>query len=174
MTLRKIHLSTALFLLVFLLAYSIGAVEFAHRKWVSHPSWTTGETRKLPPGITDARVIAREWRGELASVENSPGYLKFRVTSSLGRSHEVTYSIATGDTEVKTTTISFLTTLAWIHISHGIWAYVAILFALGLLTLGATGVYLWFRNRNERWIGGAVLLLGAGIPLALLISMRLD
>ena len=121
MNLRKIHLSTALFLLVFLLAYSISAVDFAHRKRLPHPSWTAESTRKLAPGITDARVLAREWRGQLVAVENDPGYLKFRVTTSLGRSHDVTYSIATGDAKILTSTIGLFTTLAWIHISQGIW-----------------------------------------------------
>jgi hypothetical protein len=84
-TLRSIHLSTALFSMAFLLAYAIGAVEFAHRKWLPRSVSSTEETRKLASGVTDARILAREWRGELESVENSPGVLKFRVTTSLGR-----------------------------------------------------------------------------------------
>jgi hypothetical protein len=170
--LRALHLSTALFSAVFLLAYAIGAVEFAHRKWFDHPEQSTEETRRLAPGITDARILAREWRGELESIEKSPGVLKFRVVASLGTTHAVTYSIATGDTTIKTTTISFLTTLAWIHRSHGIWAFVAAFVSLGLLTLGATGIYLWFRNRSERWIGAILMVFGAGITLGLIISMR--
>jgi hypothetical protein len=173
MKLRNIHLSTALFLLLFLLAYAISAVDFAHRKWLPHPSWTHEETRKMPSGITDARVLASEWRGELMSVETPPGSLKFRVTTSLGRSHDVTYSIATGDAKILTSTVGPFTTLAWIHIAQGIWAYVVGFFSLGLLTLGATGLYLWFKNRKERWIGITLLLIGAGVPLALMISMRL-
>jgi hypothetical protein len=172
--LRKIHLSTSLFLLLFLLAYAISAVDFAHRKWLPHPHRISEETRKLSPGITDARVLAREWRGELAKVENSPGYLKFRVTTSLGRSREIAYSIATGDTKIQTSNVGLFTTLAWLHTSQGIWAFVAILFSAGLLTLGVTGIYMWFKNRNERWIGAALLVIGAGIPLGLIISMRLD
>ena len=123
--LRGLHLATALFSLVFLLAYGVSAVEFAHRKWFAHPEQSTLETRKLASGITDARVLAREWRGELESIQNSPGELKFRVTTSLGRAYEVNYSILTGETTVKITTISFLTTLAWMHHSRGIWAFVA-------------------------------------------------
>ncbi len=170
--LRGLHLATALFSLVFLLAYGISAVELAHRKWFTHPEQSTVQTRKLAPGITDARVLASEWRGELESIENSPGVLKFRVTTSLGTKHEVAYSIATGETTVKTTTISFLTTLAWIHVSHGIWAFAAALVSLALLTLGATGIYLWFHNHNERWIGGALMAAEVVITAALIISMR--
>jgi hypothetical protein len=171
--LRTVHLSIALFMLLFLLAFAISAVDFAHRKWLPHPHWISVESLKLEPGITDARVLARQWRGELAEVGNSPGYLKFRVTTSLGHSRDISYSIATGDTQVQASTIGLFTTLAWIHIARGVWAYVAILFSLGLLTLGVTGIYLWFKNHSERWIGGALLLAGAGIAVGLIVSMRL-
>jgi hypothetical protein len=171
--LRKIHLATALFFLPILGAYAISAVDFAHRKWLPHPHWISVENLNLEPGITDARVLARQWRGELAEVENPPGQLKIRVTTSLGRSRDITYSIATGDTQVQTSTIGLFTTLAWIHVARGAWAYVAILFSLGLLTLGATGIYLWFKNHNERWIGGFLLFAGAGIAVSLIVSMRL-
>src|ERR1035438_8328905 len=136
--LRGLHLATALFTLVFLLAYGISAVEYAHRKWFTHPEQSTEETRRLAPGITDARVLAREWRGELESIENPTGVLKFRVTTPLGTKHEVNYSIVTGETTVKTTTISFLTTLAWMHHSRRVWAFAAALVSLALLTLGGT------------------------------------
>jgi len=171
--LRSLHLSTSLFLVVFLLAFAISAVDFAHRKWLPHPHWITRETRQMPAGITDARILAREWRGDLASVENSPGTLKFRVTTDLGRSRDVTYSIATGETKIETSTVGIFTTLAWLHISQGTWAFITPVVSTGLLTLGLTGLYLWFKNRAERRIGIALLLLGAGIPLALMISMRL-
>ena len=87
----------------FLLVYAIGAVEFAHREWLPRSVRSTEAPRKLASGITDARSLARQWRGELESVESSPDVLKFRITSTLGRSFDVTYSIATGDTTVKTT-----------------------------------------------------------------------
>jgi hypothetical protein len=170
--LRGLHLATALFSLVFLLAYGISAVEFAHRKWFAHPEESTVGTRRLAPGITDARVLAREWRGELEAIENSTGALKFRVTTPLGRAYEVNYSIVTGETTVKATTISFLTTLAWMHHSRGVWAFAAALVSLALLILGATGIYLWFHNHKERWIGGALVAAEVVVTVGLIISMR--
>jgi hypothetical protein len=41
-----------------------------------------------------------------------------------------------------------------------------------LLTLGATGIYLWFHNHNERWIGGVLVAAEVVITAALIISMR--
>lgn len=170
--LRSLHLATAMFSVIFLLAYAISAVEFAHRKWFAHPERLQVEARRLTPGVTDARVLAREWRGELESIANSPGFLKFRVTTALGRSFEVTYSIVSGDATVKTTAVSFLTTSAWMHRSRGIWAWVAAIVSLGLLTLGGTGIYLWFQNHKERWIGGVLVVAEVGITVGLIVSMR--
>jgi hypothetical protein len=174
MSLRKIHLATSLFLLPFLLAFAISAVEFAHRTWVSHPVRVTEEHRVLSAGVTDARIVAREWRGELDAIETPAGSLKFRVVTPLGTTYDVDYSIATGDTTIKTATPSFLTMLAFLHISHGIWSYVTPAVSAGLLTLGLTGLYLWFKNRQERRVGVALLLIGVGIPMGLIISMRLS
>ena len=50
--LRAIHLSTALFSLIFLLAFAIGAVEFAHRKWGApgkHRRWGLASSRPESP-----------------------------------------------------------------------------------------------------------------------------
>jgi hypothetical protein len=170
--LRTIHLSTGLFSMAFLLAYAVGAVEFAHRQWLPLSEYSTQETGKMAPGVTDARVLARQWRGELESVETSPGFLKFRVMTSLGRSYDVTYSIATGETTVKTTTNSFLKTLAFIHASHGIWAFAAALVSLAMLTMGVTGLYLWFKDHSSRRVGGLLLVIGVTTALGLIISMR--
>jgi hypothetical protein len=170
---RKVHASISFFLLPFLLAFAISAVDFAHRKWFPHPHRTREETRKLPPGITDARILARQWRGELDEIETPPGQLKFRVMTPLGGSTDVSYTIATGDATIQTTTVSVLTTFAFLHISHGVWQYITPVFSAGLLGIGVTGLLLWFKNRRERRIGIALLVIGAGIPLALIISMRL-
>jgi hypothetical protein len=170
---RRIHLSISLILLLPLLAYAVSSVDFAHRKWLPHPHSTKEESRRLSPGITDARILARQWRGELADTENSPGVLKFRVMTPLGRTQEVRYSIATGDATIRTTTVGLFTTLAYIHVAHAVWAYASITFSTGLLSLGATGIYLWwFKNRGERGIGIVLLLIGVGVPLVLILSMR--
>jgi hypothetical protein len=58
------------------------------------------------------------------------------------------------------------------HVSRGSWAYAAVLVSLALLTLGTTGIYLWFRNHSERWIGGALVVVEVAIALGLIVSMR--
>jgi hypothetical protein len=105
-------------------------------------------------------------------VGNSPGFLKFQVMTGLGNSRNVTYAIASGNTRVITNN-SFLRTFAFIHASHGVWAVTAALVSLALLTLGVTGLYLWFRNRPSRVIGGALFLFGATTAIGLIVAMRL-
>ena len=43
----------------------------------------------------------------------------------------------------------------------------------GLLTLGATGFALWMQNHRQRRVGVALLLLGGGMAVTLIVSMRL-
>jgi hypothetical protein len=170
---RQIHLATAMFFAPFLLAFAISSVEFAHRTWVAHPHWTSVSTRRLAAGMTDARIVAREWRGELGPIQTGDGMLKFRVMTALGTSYQVAYTIATGEATVETTRISFLTSLAFLHHSYGIWTSVTPVFSVGLLVLGVTGLFLWFKNRTERVVGVVLVAIGVGVPLGLLVSMRI-
>lgn len=62
-------------------------------------------------------------------------------------------------------------TLAFIHVSHGIWALAAGLVSLALLTLGVTGLYLWFKNHSSRRVGAVLLLVGVTTALGLIVSM---
>ncbi len=171
--LRSLHLATALFSLIFLIAYAFSSIQFAHRTWFAHPDHSTIENRQMTPGITDARILAREWRGELGEIETGAGLLKFRVMTSLGNSHEVTYSIATGAATIVTNTVGLGTQMAFVHVAHGIWAVIAgMWFRSRLLIMGISGIYLWFKNHKERWIGAALLLAGAAFSIGLIISMR--
>lgn len=170
--LRAIHLSTALFSLLFLLAFTIGAVAFAHRNWVVGGEWSHVETIRMTPGIADARVLARAWRGELGSIETSPTWIKFNVTNALGKEFDVSYSRATGDTTVNITTKGFLRTMAFIHIAHGIWVSGSVLVSVALMILGISGLLLWFQNRSERRIGVVLVTAEVLFAAGLILSMR--
>ena len=97
-------------------------------------------------------------------------------------STEVDYSAATGEAKVTTSTAGFAGMLNRIHQTEGMWhdygllnAWAGILglVSLGLLAIGATGLYLWFRNHAERRIGCVLLAAGAGLAGALIVSMRM-
>lgn len=53
------------------------------------------------------------------------------------------------------------------------WGVLVAAMSLGLVVLGATGLYLGLAARRERAAGIAVLMVGLGFPLYLIISMRI-
>ena len=52
------------------------------------------------------------------------------------------------------------------------WVVLPGLVSLGLLTIGVTGLCLWFQKRTERMTGGAMLAFGAVMAGALIVWMR--
>jgi hypothetical protein len=59
------------------------------------------------------------------------------------------------------------------NITHW-WAAFVALTSLALLTLGASGVYMWFQLYKERLFGGIFLSIGLSVGLGLLIVTRLQ
>jgi len=180
--LRSIHLSTGMFCLAFLLMYAASAVQMAHRRWWPVQERVTVRSVRLPAGLTDARLASRELaiRGELTAVRTSHGALRFRIVRP-GSVNEVEYSVATGEAKVTTADSRLRGLLNRLHQVQGmwheypllnLWSGVLGLVSLGLLVLGATGLYLWFRNRSERWIGAALLGAGGGLTAILIAWMR--
>lgn len=180
--LRSLHLLTALFSLALLLMYAASGVQMAHRRWFPLRETVTRQSVALSPGLAGARAVAREipLAGEITSVFVTPYTLRYRI-ERLGTVCDVTYSVPTGAAEIRTTASGFAGTLNRIHRTRGLWheykpwnAWAAVLglVSLGLLTMGASGLYLWFRNHAERWIG-CVLLAGGGMVCALIVSMRM-
>jgi hypothetical protein len=176
-TIRSVHLCAGLFALVFLIVYAISAVQMTHGKWLRMESHTADQTIALAPGMTDAREAARDMArrygvsGELTGIRVSAGALAFRVLRP-GMVWQADYTSSTGATRLRTTDTGLLGALNRIHQMRGlwhewnaynVWAMVLALAGVAILTLGATGVYLWWRTNHDRRLGGAVL----GIVIAL-------
>ena len=180
--LRSIHLCTGLFCVAFLAMYGVSAVQMAHRPWWPIRQSVTTRSMQLPPGLTDARVAARELaiRGELTEVHAIPGALQFRVVRP-GIVNQIEYSAATGEAKIRIVNTGFTGLLNRIHHIEGMWHEYALLnvwsamlglVSIGLLVLGASGLYLWFRNHSERWIGVVLLAGGGGFAAMLIVWMR--
>jgi hypothetical protein len=180
--LRKVHLVTALFCLAFLLMYGVSAVQMAHRRWWPVRERVTEWSVQLPAGITDARVAAHALtiRGELTSIRTSPGAIRFRLVRP-GTVNRVEYSAGTGEAKVRATDAGFPGMLNRLHQVQGmwheypllnVWSAVLGMVSLGLLVLGGTGLYLWFQNHAERWIGAVLLGVGGGLAAVLIVWMR--
>jgi hypothetical protein len=180
--LRNLHLSTALFCLAFLSMYGVSAVQMAHRRWWPVRERVAEWSVQLPAGITDARVAARDLaiRGELTAIRTPPGALRFRLVRP-GTVNQVEYSVVTGEAKMRTTDAGFIGMLNRLHQAQGmwheypllnVWSAVLGMVSLGLLVLGGTGLYLWFRNHSERWIGVVLLGAGGGLAVVLIVWMR--
>lgn len=187
-TLRSIHLCAGLFALVFLAVYAISALQMTHGKWVHMEARTTERSITLPPGLDGARVAARELAqgfgisGELTAVRVTPGGVTFRVLHP-GLVWQADYTAATGATRLRITDTGILGTLNRIHqmrgvwhnwVAYNIWAALLALVGCAILTLGATGVYLWWKTNRDRRATGALFAAGVAITGILAAWMRLQ
>lgn len=186
-TIRTIHLLVASFSLPFLLMYALSAVQMSHTTWFTLRPAVTEQQLALSPGAGDAREIAREVvsrvpaaRGELTNVRQTPRGSAFRLVVP-GTVNDVDYDRATGAVKIKTSVAGFMGMLNRLHHAAGLhhetpalnaWGAAVAIVSLGLLLLGATGIYMWFTRRPERLIGCVLVALNLVVAAVLLFAMR--
>ncbi len=186
--LRDTHLLLGLFSFFFVLVYGVSSVK------LSHPTWFAGKpsVEKLTSPITEAggegpRTVARElmeqhgMRGELRIIRETAAGFRLRI-SRAEHNYDVDYNRETGEAAVKATTRAPGTTMVALHIAAGlwpewsgwnVWGAMAGFISLGLILLGLTGIYLWFKIHKERKIGLVLLALNLGYSLTLMVLMRM-
>src|SRR5712692_2041063 len=175
--LRSIHLCAGLFSLIFLVVYAISALQMTHGKWVHMEPAVTERMITLTPGMTDARAASRDLAarygiaGELTGIRASATGLAFRILHP-GMVWAAEYTPATGETKLRITDTGLLGAMNRIHQMRGmwhewdaynVWAAVLALVGVGILTLGATGLYLWWKTNRDRRVSGAVLAAGVAL-----------
>lgn len=184
--LRNTHLVLGLFSSAFLLMYGVSAVQMAHNSWFAPNSQVTTSDVALAPGISDARVVARELmdnhglRGEIQLVAAKPDGLSFRVVRP-GTTDEIRYDPATGATSIRETRPAFIGMLNRLHHAVGVdhdywpmalWGVFIGITSAALFVIGLTGVYLWFTLHQDR-IAGVVILAGSlAYTIPLLVMLR--
>lgn len=186
-TLRSVHLCAGLFALVFLVVYAISALQMTHGKWVHMEARTTERSVALPSGLGGARAAARHLgqglgiSGELTAVRVTPDGVSFRILRP-GMVWQADYTAATGLTRLRTTDTGILGALNRIHQMHGVWhnwaaynIWAALLALVGcaILTLGATGVYLWWKTNRDHRFTGALLAAAVAVTGILAAWMRI-
>ncbi len=156
---RTTHLCLGLFALFFLLMYGITGVQMSHDDWFDLEP-TVSESRLTVSG-DDARVVARQlmdrrdMSGELRRIRMTDEGFEIQIVRP-GTQYDVTYSRTAKVATVRTSKKGFLGTLNRLHHIGGLqhkygllnfWGMFVALVSLGLLLLGASGVYMWFKHR---------------------------
>ena len=162
--------------------YGFSSVQMSHNRWFNNRPAVT--EKEVPVHGANAREVATELmgqglRGELAQVNDTKQGANFRIVRP-GTVYEVAW--ANGVAKIRTNEANFMGMLNRIHHIGGlwhefsltnIWAFFVGVVSLGLLILGATGIYLWFKIHQERVIGSVLLVLGLGWGLTLLVLIRM-
>jgi hypothetical protein len=184
---RNTHLLLASFSLPFLIMYGVSAVQMSHATWFALKPAVAEHELALAPGLTDARTIAREimnrlpdTKGELSNVQAIDAGLTLRIVVP-GTVHEVGYDRASGTTRIKTSVAGVMGMLNRLHHWAGFWhepapmkawAVLVAVVSLGMLLLGASGIYMWFTRRPERRIGVALLAINVVVAVTVLTLLR--
>ena len=184
--LRNSHLFLGLFSCLFVLMYGVSSVQMSHNSWFRSQPDVSETEYALAPHAADARAVARELmdvhklRGEVVQVRATTGRLAFSITRP-GTVYQVEYAIPTGAAKVRQNRARFIGMLNRLHHVNGIrhdywlinvWGVFVAIVSLGLLALGATGIYLWFQIHEERVIGGILLAGGLGYGVTVLVLLR--
>jgi hypothetical protein len=121
------------------------------------------------------------FRGDLMNV-NAGDTTTFRINRP-GTHVNVEYLPATGEAKIDTRRYNFYETMVQLHVNHGFWhdyfpsnawAFLSVGASLGLILLGATGIYLWYRLGTDRTVGFALIAVGFIAPVAALIVTRVQ
>jgi len=182
--LRNTHLILGLLLFWVVLMYGASAVQMAHRVRIE-PVITEREITAAPgldPRALANDLMAREGMGgEMGNATSLSDGFRFPMTRAGGNS-VIAYNRTTGQVHIRETRTGVLGVLNRLHHFHGLhnqtgarnaWGWMVFFASLGLLVLGGTGVYMWFKLHKERLIGGIFLSLNLVVSVALLVALRM-
>ena len=186
---RNIHLGLGLIFVFMALIFAISSLVIIYRPWLGISPLISRSTIRLSLETgTSARAIAHalmtdhDMKGELRQIQEAGDSVSFRIVRP-GEAVEVKYARSRGEADVTVRRHGALETLVQLHTNHGLWhdyvpsnlwAAISLFASIGLLLLGATGIYLWFAHHSERVIGGVLLAFGLSYGLITLILTRLE
>ncbi len=186
---RNVHLWLGLIFVLMSMVFAVSSLVIIYRPWIeTSPAISESTVQLSSEAAASPRAAARELmadhglKGELMQIKEDGDAVSFRIVRP-GDVVEVEYARPSGEAKLKTTRQGVLETLVRLHTNHGLWheyapsqawAAISLLSSLGLLLLGASGIYLWFAHHSERVIGG--ILLGSGLVFSIvtLVLTRLE
>lgn len=185
--LRNTHLLLGLFFCAFVLMFGISSIRFSHRDWFPGKDVESKVSFIAPPGTAwEPRTLAqelmnsRELRGGLGNIRGTAEGFRFEI-ARMGTTHKIHYSRETRDVRIETKVQPLIAMMNVMHktfgMDHGygltnLWGFLMLLTTVALLLLGVTGIYLWFKLYNERFIGVLLLLAGLAYGGTLLVLIR--
>jgi len=186
---RNTHLVLALAVFFMALIFAVSSVVIIYRPFLpeSPPEEQTRTVTVPAAEASTPRALAlylmrtEGLRGELRQITDKGDAFGFTVVAP-GFRAEVNYSRASGEARVMERRMAFRETLVQLHTNHGLWhdfmpsnlwALVGLLASIGLILLGASGIYLWFKMYNERKIGWVMMAVGLAWGLGTLILTRM-
>jgi hypothetical protein len=185
--LRNTHLLLGLGASLFLLMYGLSALQLAHPSWfrpkptVSHERIALALRGSAPAQtVAQALIDGHGLRGDVAEARVTPAGCHFKIIRP-GEVDTVDYSSETGIANVERSVTDFLFFLNRFHQTGGVhhsyvwlnvWAVVTALASIVLILISLTGIYLWFKLREERVTGAFLLTVCLGFSLTLIALLR--
>jgi len=185
---RNLHLGLGLIFVLMALVFAVSSLVIIYRPWLKPaPHDSEASIQLSPEAATTPRAAARElmtkhgFKGDLREIREQ-GVVRFRIVRP-GEQAEVQYAPAIGEAKIKVRRHGAFDTMVQLHTNHGfwheyapsnVWAAISLFTSVGLLLLGATGIYLWFAHHSERLIGAILLGFGLVYGLVTLALTRLE
>lgn len=182
---RNTHLALGLAFFLMVVVFALSSLVFIYRPWFPKDRQETDQTVTLERGATPraaALTLMRDHglRGDLVNIKTNEGTVTFTIRRP-GTAVNVEYTPASGEARLQTRRFNFYETLVQLHVNHGfwhefmpanIWAFLSLGASIGLILLGASGIYLWYRRPRERTAGLILIAVGGIVPLVALILVR--
>ena len=183
---RNVHLFLGLLFSVFLGMYAFSAAQMGH-EFLPQP-YTEPVERELAvdPSSDGARALADQLirdhglKGSLQNVRTTSVSVAFYVFR-MKDGHKVTWTRGADTAHVISGRPNLWEVFNRMHEVAGfsnpdwvenVWGVVLLLTSLGLLALGATGIYMWMKRKKERTLGVVLLASHLVVALALIAMMR--
>jgi hypothetical protein len=181
--LRNTHLLLGLFLCFFVLMFGLSSMQMSHQNWIEN-KWEEARLA-LPVDPQDAatpRALAlqlmdrQNMRGGLGDVKESAEEMYF-VIGHMGTMNQVRFKRGATEAQVTRRVAPFIGMMVAMHRMFGLdkpytphvfWGALMFFTSIGLLLLGATGIYLWFKIHKERVIGSILLFGGLAFGLTMI------
>ena len=187
---RRIHLFTGLFLLVFILMYFVSGYLMIHENWFERgdPKKTTRTERLTYAGDLSTSEFASHLeenlgvRGKRQPPRRRPdGSWQFNYVRP-GVNHEVVISPAGDEATITRSEFGPVGLAHGLHRLHGygggwlydLWAVVYDLASAAMILFALSGIFLWHQSTVIRWPGWLCLVLSFGLTAAMILYFLLS